>query len=1095
MAGKNSRRRAVIVIAASVLVIACVAIAAVVLVQRAPKAGPTGSEAPSSSAPAPAGSPGSGTTETSGGYQVVSFPEGVFSASDEDEMRQVIEELGPALGITDAASQLDEPRVTEASGATTYRFPQRLNGIPVLDRSVVAATSGSEVVSVSGNTVAASSDVTEPSVGEDAVQASVEAALGEKYGEVQGVLLDSYDKGELVYYTFDVERPVLAWQVFASFSTESGPQGASLVVSAEDASVLRVTDGIQGVSLPGVEGEEDIPVDDWKGEDESVPLVSTVRGSGDDGVQVRVWEPANDAGLFDGKGKDQQKYYWWWKDSSGKRPYARQVMTGDNSTASKQGASAIVGLDRTVDFYADVLGRNSYDDEGSDITLFTNVTGYGSDGKNSKFNKNAAWWSGRDVMLISRDGYGPNGENIMASNTEVMGHEFTHGVISHCTSLLEGDEANALNEALSDVMGLCVLAYEQSEEGDYRQVDWKLDCLYRNVANPSEFEGQLTTYQDFLDVLKENGGVEEHSGSTVISHTFYLIWQDWTKYGDPTDLEYMDLLAKLTYQTILLLPANASFSQLSQSAQEAGRIMVAAGELSQSQADAIARSFAAQGIEAGRDTTITYCTSDVDLTVTDINGHAYGNYSIGFSAAGVTKVPAPQDVVVGPEGASGKIPLRLRATDFDANAVYEVTVADLGGSGADPVTVRLIFSPSAALSGEEAADMRIPTAFGTRDVVPASVPRTNVKPDVTLVLDVSGSMDGAPMDSLRGAVSTFLDTAEKADLTVGIVSFSNDAKAVSSLGKDYAAHRAAIFSDDFDSGGGTNVEAGLNGAEQLLGGSSASSKAVVLMTDGIANDGATGDDLVSVAADLKSKGISLYTLGFFNSLSGSELSDAQTLLERMATQGEHFEATGSSLEDFFAAIASQLQGDRYTYIRVACPVDVTVVHEGQVLSSAAGGVASVSDFGSVTTMASGSDDGAGEAGDSGDPIKIVRLLQGQDYEIYLTGTGEGTMDYSVSYMDETGAYVDERSFEDVPVSAGSLMQTSSSQAPETTLDVDSDGDGTTDLRLSAASGEAAHTMTREEFSQRRAAVVVGALVVLTALVAVLEWRARARRVA
>ena len=85
---------------------------------------------------------------------------------------------------------------------------------------------------------------------------------------------------------------------------------------------------------------------------------------------------------------------------------------------------------------------------------------------------------------------------------------------------------------------------------------------------------------------------------------------------------------------------------------------------------------------------------------------------------------------------------------------------------------------------------------------------------------------------------------------------------------------------------------------------------------------------------LKDKGITIYTLGFFNSLTEDEKADAQSLLTDIASDGYHYEvADAEELVFFFDDIADQINGQKYIYIKIACPVDVTVTSRGETLTS------------------------------------------------------------------------------------------------------------------------------------------------------------------
>ena len=73
---------------------------------------------------------------------------------------------------------------------------------------------------------------------------------------------------------------------------------------------------------------------------------------------------------------------------------------------------------------------------------------------------------------------------------------------------------------------------------------------------------------------------------------------------------------------------------------------------------------------------------------------------------------------------------------------------------------------------------------------------------------------------------------------------------------------------------------------------------------------------------------------------------AQALMEGIASSGCHDEvADANDLVFFFGDIADQLNGQKYIYVRIACPVDVTVSHDGEMLNSSEENLCVRTDFG------------------------------------------------------------------------------------------------------------------------------------------------------
>lgn len=320
---------------------------------------------------------------------------------------------------------------------------------------------------------------------------------------------------------------------------------------------------------------------------------------------------------------------------------------------------------------------------------------------------------------------------------------------------------------------------------------------------------------------------------------------------------------------------------------------------------------------------------------------------------------------------------------------------------------------------------------------------TSDERDIVLVLDVSGSMSGTPMAETKKASVNFIDTILDEDASIGIVTYDNSASMLSDFSVNETALTTAV-SNIYD-GGGTNIESGLAQARSMLSTSSAKKKIIVLMSDGEPNDGKEGDALIDYADELKDDGIIIYTLGFFESL-GSYKSSAQILMEGIASDGCHYEvASADDLVFFFEDVADQINGQKYIYIRIACPVDVTVTHKGETLCSAEDDLNVRTDFGTLTFEDNENVTNANED----DRIKVLRLKEGVDYDVQIVGTGRGLMDYTIGFMDENGEYSDLRRFENIRISKTTVIDTVAGVAGKTVLNVDQDGDGKYDIRYRA----------------------------------------------
>lgn len=321
------------------------------------------------------------------------------------------------------------------------------------------------------------------------------------------------------------------------------------------------------------------------------------------------------------------------------------------------------------------------------------------------------------------------------------------------------------------------------------------------------------------------------------------------------------------------------------------------------------------------------------------------------------------------------------------------------------------------------------------------------KRDIVLVLDVSGSMDGTPIAETRQAASHFVTTILGEEASVGVVTYDDSANMLSDFSMDSLYLQQAVT--DIYSGGNTNMESGLLEAEFMLENSHAEQKIIVLMSDGKPNVGKVGEDLIAYADALKDQGITLYTLGFFESL--DDKSEAQALMEQLASSGCHYEvADADDLVFFFGDIADQINGQKYIYIRIACPVDVSVYYNGETLDSSEDDLQTRTSFGSLTFEQGETDGESEEAADS--RIKILRLKEGEPYDIHIQGTGRGKMDYTIGFMDDDGNYSDLRTFPDIRITRRTVVDTVAANTDTTELKVDEDGDGKYDLTYRAEAG-------------------------------------------
>jgi len=134
-----------------------------------------------------------------------------------------------------------------------------------------------------------------------------------------------------------------------------------------------------------------------------------------------------------------------------------------------------------------------------------------------------AFWNG--VGMFYGDGF--------ASADDVVGHEMTHGVISHNADLFYWAQSGAINESLADIMGE-IIDHRHPSKGDSPH-DWRVGedlpiGAIRNMKDPGRFgQPDSMTSRHYFGGEFDNGGVHINSG--VGNRTFYLISQGGRQHG------------------------------------------------------------------------------------------------------------------------------------------------------------------------------------------------------------------------------------------------------------------------------------------------------------------------------------------------------------------------------------------------------------------------------------------------------------------------------------------------------------------------------------------------------------------------------------
>lgn len=222
------------------------------------------------------------------------------------------------------------------------------------------------------------------------------------------------------------------------------------------------------------------------------------------------------------EGQKQRTIY----DTQNTQTLPGRVARTEGSRRSKDVAvnEAYDGLGATFDFFWEVYGRNSIDDEGMPLNATVHF--------NEEYNN--AFWDGQRMVFGDGDGELFNRFTVAI---DVIGHELGHGVTEDEGPLVYFTQAGALNESMSDVFGSLVKQYLLKQTAD--QADWLIGAglltkqvegvALRSLKEPGSAyddpvlgkDPQPGHMNDFVQTYQDNGGVHINSG--IPNHAFYFV--------------------------------------------------------------------------------------------------------------------------------------------------------------------------------------------------------------------------------------------------------------------------------------------------------------------------------------------------------------------------------------------------------------------------------------------------------------------------------------------------------------------------------------------------------------------------------------------
>jgi hypothetical protein len=218
---------------------------------------------------------------------------------------------------------------------------------------------------------------------------------------------------------------------------------------------------------------------------------------------------------------------------------------GDNLFTDRAAVSLAENLSLTYDTYRSVFGRNSVN--GLGLSVIGNVH------LGRKYDN--AFWSPRYRMMFFGDNLGDAHDRPFPRASDVVAHEFAHGVTSYAVRgqpgggfIYEG-QSGAIDEGYADVFASVV------DWGDWLMGE-DLGQPLRSLRDPAAYDQPVSMWDFFsMPVELDNGGV--HTDDSLMSYVYYLVVSQLQAGGMPAR-EARSAAARVYYQAYRYLDGQPS---------------------------------------------------------------------------------------------------------------------------------------------------------------------------------------------------------------------------------------------------------------------------------------------------------------------------------------------------------------------------------------------------------------------------------------------------------------------------------------------------------------------------------------------------------
>lgn len=499
----------------------------------------------------------------------------VDTVTDAVSAAALLNRISILLGVPTGFAKAGEITMsTNDFGTVSYRLNPTVNGLRVLGSELVLTTDGTGMVTslisnydtdITGVNTVPIGTVDRVSKVIELIKADLVSDLG---GNPSQATKDAffatlhYDT-ELVIYHEDLNnKPRLAWRVYVTSAADSRyPSiGTRYIIAANGAKPGAIISEFSAAQH----------------------ALAPVRSSGTDQLgKVRTVTAANTGStiVLTDIGRNITTYATRYQSTWSGLPSIPGEVVGYTTSWLRSAVSAQANMIRVFDYYAGVLGRDSFDDNGAELVMSID---YNPGGASASGWRNAAWTG--SVMVFGDAG------NTQAA-LDLVAHEYTHAVIQYINGLAYLGESGAMNESYADIMGALI----ENKTGSARWL-FAEDAAgnpYRNMADPSDYRqpehygGRLVdpcgcTANDDFDYVHSNSGIMNFAAYKMMEATKNQVsGEQW---------------ARVFYDSLYRLPSTAKFVDARYAVISSAR----AEGFSATQIEAIKTAFDSVGIVADR---------------------------------------------------------------------------------------------------------------------------------------------------------------------------------------------------------------------------------------------------------------------------------------------------------------------------------------------------------------------------------------------------------------------------------------------------------------------------------------------------------------